>query len=218
MKFSTFDLAIDALRIIAENEERAHDAGIEIQGLTDPMINALMAVVEECYAGYCGQDIGYFCWELDFGRKWRPGRVTDCYGRDVRMSNVRELYEHLEHEKNFKTEWSYPGDGRIVGHGRYKGMDYFLFWNDSWWCAYVDVTGTQYHDIDYNKINELTCHGGLTFSSPYLGIDEYHSNDEKRWYLGWDYAHLGDDDITANDALVIEKEIVEFIKQLEVNN
>lgn len=213
MKYKTFELAIEALRTIARNEERARLGGVEIEKLTQPMIDALMAIVEEDYRG---QDIGYFCWELDFGELWEPGKVTDHYGRDVKMSTVRELYNHLEHEKRFKTDWVYLGDGRTVGHGRHKGMDYFLFWNDSWWCAYVDVTGTQYHGVNYDDLKELKCHGDLSYSESYLAIDDEHSMGEDRWYLGWDYAHMGDKDIDLRHAASIEGEIVEFIQQLIV--
>lgn len=215
MKFSTFDLAIDALRIIAENEERARDAGIEIQALTDPMINALMAVVDECYAGYHGEDIGYFCWELDFGRKWEPGRMVDSFGRDVKLSNVRELYDHLEHNKPFKTEWNYPKDGCMIGHGRRDGVDYYLYWHSTWWCAYIDVRGTRFDGTDYDNI-DIDCHGGFTYSEPTLPSD--FKGYEQSWYIGWDYAHAGDEDITFYDFSKIEEDVWKVIDELKISH
>ena len=38
--------------------------------------------------------ISYFIYELDFGRKWKPGMVTDDFG-DVPMSSAEELYDFL---------------------------------------------------------------------------------------------------------------------------
>jgi len=215
MKFSTFDLAIDALRIIAENEERARDAGVEIQALTDPMINALMAVVDECYDGYCGEDIGYFCWELDFGHKWKPGCMTDVFGRDVKLSNVRELYDHLEHNKPFKTEWSYPKDGCIIGHGRYNGVDYYLYWHSTWWCAYIDARGTRFDGADYDNI-DIDCHGGFTYSEPTLPSD--FKGYKQSWYIGWDYAHAGDENITLYNCSKIEEDVWKVIDELKISH
>lgn len=40
-------------------------------------------------------DIDYFCWELDFGRNWKPGMIKDEDGKDVRMSTPEELYDFL---------------------------------------------------------------------------------------------------------------------------
>ena len=216
MDFGTFDLAIDALHIIAENEERARDAGIEIQGLTDPMINALMAVLDECYKGYCGQNIGYFCWELDFGKTWRPGKVTDRFGRDVKLSSVYELYDHLEHEMPFETEWDYPTDNYMVGHGRYKGMDYYLCWYGSWWCVYLDVTGTPFHGLQYDAI-DLDCHGGLTYSDQWVNTIDGKERDPYSWFIGWDYAHMGDRGLTMRDFAKIEQDAKDVIEQLIIN-
>lgn len=39
--------------------------------------------------------ISYFCFELDFGRKWKEGCITDNDGKEIRLSNAKELYEHL---------------------------------------------------------------------------------------------------------------------------
>jgi len=39
--------------------------------------------------------IGYFCYELNFGRDWREGCITDADGKDVRLSTIEELYKEL---------------------------------------------------------------------------------------------------------------------------
>lgn len=40
--------------------------------------------------------INYFCFDLDFGRKWKPGKVS-AKGNDIRLSTPEELYDHLVH-------------------------------------------------------------------------------------------------------------------------
>lgn len=41
------------------------------------------------------ETVDYFIWELEFGKEWTPGRVTDKEGNDVRLSTIRELYDFL---------------------------------------------------------------------------------------------------------------------------
>lgn len=44
--------------------------------------------------------IGYFCWELDMGKKWHPGMVVDADGKDIPLSTVQELYQLLVNNFN----------------------------------------------------------------------------------------------------------------------
>ena len=39
--------------------------------------------------------IGYFCYELDFGRKWKPGCVEDKNGNDVVLATINDLWALL---------------------------------------------------------------------------------------------------------------------------
>ena len=41
--------------------------------------------------------ISYFCWELDFGREYKPGTVTDN-GKDVPLATIDDLWEVLNEE------------------------------------------------------------------------------------------------------------------------
>ena len=40
-------------------------------------------------------DIGYFCYERDYGRDWPAGCYTDAEGNDVDLSDAGKLYDHL---------------------------------------------------------------------------------------------------------------------------
>ena len=42
-----------------------------------------------------GEELRYFCFEIDFGRKWKPGMVTDK-GRDIDLSSSAKLYDYLQ--------------------------------------------------------------------------------------------------------------------------
>ena len=39
--------------------------------------------------------IGYFCYEIEFGRKWEPGCVTDKDGNDVALASIDDLWAVL---------------------------------------------------------------------------------------------------------------------------
>ena len=54
--------------------------------------------------------------------------------------------------------------------------------------AYIGIKeGHPLYGVNYSDIT-LDCHGGLTFSM--MGDDKYYP--EGYWWIGWDYAHLGD--------------------------
>lgn len=40
-------------------------------------------------------DIGYFCYELDFGKKWHEGMVLDENGNDIPLKDASDLYDLL---------------------------------------------------------------------------------------------------------------------------
>lgn len=40
--------------------------------------------------------IDYFCWELDFGKKWYPGCIIDSDGTNIKLSTPEELWEAIK--------------------------------------------------------------------------------------------------------------------------
>ena len=43
-----------------------------------------------------GDMIDYFCWELDFGKKWYPGCITEMDGTEIKLSTPEELWEAIK--------------------------------------------------------------------------------------------------------------------------
>lgn len=41
-----------------------------------------------------GTDLDYYCYELDFGRKWKPGMIT-IDGKDIPCRNAEELWNMI---------------------------------------------------------------------------------------------------------------------------
>lgn len=70
------------------------------------------------------------------------------------------------------------------------GFEYFIVSYGTHPCCYIKIP--EDHELfgkDYDEISDMgcvSCHGGLTYSESKL-LDE-----EEGWYIGWDYAHLGD--------------------------
>ena len=44
--------------------------------------------------------ISYFCFELDYGRKWKEGIITEQNGEDINLSSPELLYDYLISENN----------------------------------------------------------------------------------------------------------------------
>lgn len=82
--------------------------------------------------------------------------------------------------------------------------------------GYVAIPkGHELYHIDYNDIS-ICCHGGLTYSRPYL-VDQ---NDEDTWWIGFDTGHYGDgyDYDVAIDLFKDYPETVEQINRIKELN
>lgn len=64
----------------------------------------LLEIMFDCYSSAGYGDISYFCYELDFGKKWKPGMVTDQDKDgneiDVDFSSAEKLWEYLNNNNN----------------------------------------------------------------------------------------------------------------------
>ena len=88
------------------------------------------------------------------------------------------------------------GSGRTecLALGIYRGFQYAVYNNrGSHPCGYVNISGHENELIgdpeatyDFEHFYWLDCHGGVTYAESYLG------NFAGGYWIGWDYAHLGD--------------------------
>ena len=79
----------------------------------------------------------------------------------------------------------------ILDEGIYKNYHYAIVSFGSHPCAYIELPkGHKYYGKDYDDI-PIDCHGGLTYSSEGIlpSSSIYHRDG---YWIGWDYAHLGD--------------------------
>ena len=95
-------------------------------------------------------------------------------------------------EMVYQKNWT--PDNRVIDmldKGIYKGYHYAIVSFGSHPCAYIELPkGHKYYGKDYDDI-PIDCHGGLTYSSEGLlpSSNDYHRDG---YWIGWDYAHLGD--------------------------
>lgn len=75
------------------NEDSGGD--LDFQGLGLSLESTVVMLLEEIMKDI-SEDISYFCWELDFGHKWKPGMVTDKNGDDIDFSTAEKLYDYLQ--------------------------------------------------------------------------------------------------------------------------
>lgn len=77
----------------------------------------------------------------------------------------------------------------VIKKGTYKNYNWIITscgWHP---CAYVEIPkGDRLYELDYTDtdMDSIDCHGGVTFT------DYRDFGFGKKYYLGWDYAHLGD--------------------------
>ena len=83
-------------------------------------------------------------------------------------------------------------------------------------CGYVAVPKTHpYYGKDYNDLDHIAVHGGLTFSG-------HHTDDEDVWWFGFDTGHYGDlvpgligcEDGAVRDVDFVRNECIQLARQL----
>lgn len=82
--------------------------------------------------------------------------------------------------------YEYTGKHEILFSGNYEGYNFYIISiGGNHPCAYVEIKEhMDYHDLE----DEIECHWGLTYSG---SLNHILGNDN-RWFIGWDYAHIGD--------------------------
>lgn len=63
--------------------------------LEDIVVTLLEEIFQCTIDEHVGSDISYFIYDLDFGKKWKPGLITDKDGNDVDYSTAEKLYDYL---------------------------------------------------------------------------------------------------------------------------
>lgn len=86
-----------------------------------------------------------------------------------------------------------PENIDTLDEGIYMNFHYAIISLGSHPCAYVELPREhKYHGLEYDDI-PIECHGGLTYSSnDGIVFPKENENHKDGFWIGWDYAHLGD--------------------------
>lgn len=86
-----YNKKIDAIQTVLE--ENCEDSVFWPPSLQNDLINVLKNAFndDDDYGGM----IEYFIYDLEFGKQWRPGVVTDENNKDIKMQTPEELYDYL---------------------------------------------------------------------------------------------------------------------------
>ena len=88
---------------------------------------------------------------------------------------------------------------------------------DNWYTGYVGIPeGHPLYEMDYGDIDNLNyfnVHGGWTYSESHL------EEDNSRWFIGFDTAHVFDDETTKTEEFVLTElhRIVDEMEEKYVN-
>lgn len=92
-------------------------------------------------------------------------------------------------------EMIYSKDNKIelLYNSIYEGVHFYIISYGTHPCAYIEVPRNHpYYGKGYLELDKIfIVHGGFTYAKDFLRL----SNGVKlvsSWFLGWDYAHLGD--------------------------
>lgn len=100
-----------------------------------------------------------------------------------------KMYEHFGFKFDTKPkemEYKDHRDYECICEGRYKDYHFAIINLGFHPCAYVKVpVANPYYGKVYNQLDDIVCHGGITYSRDYLG-------NKSGWWIGWDYAHADD--------------------------
>ena len=101
----------------------------------------------------------------------------------IKTININQKYKDMIYEKDRKRD--------VLLDGKFKGYRFIILNLGTHPTAYIEIPignklfGKDYEEIYRSGLN-LDVHGGLTYSRKNL------LEDEESWFIGWDYAHLGD--------------------------
>ena len=89
-----YNRKIDAIQTVLE--ENCEDAIFFLPSLWGDLINVIKDAFndEDEYGGM----IEYFIYDLEFGKQWKPGIITDINNKDIKMQTPEELYDYLVNE------------------------------------------------------------------------------------------------------------------------
>ena len=101
ISYEDFENYIIALRNTYDFENGLMDLSWKYNGdlgicLLPNCASHLFTLLEQCMGDTENGWISYFCYELDFGRDWKPGMITDIDGNDIKLQTIKNLFDYIQ--------------------------------------------------------------------------------------------------------------------------
>ena len=107
----------------------------------------------------------------------------------MEVKKILKIMNNFEYKK--MKYYSERIEREILCEGEYKGYKFYILNFGTHPTAYIKIPPqNKLFFKDYDDIDNIDVHGGLTYSENYLFITE--DKKIKGWFIGWDYAHYGD--------------------------
>lgn len=93
-----FIKTVNELRDLKNIYDNINDAGRKLeffQIYNCEYEDVIFSVLQEVFKDEANDWIGYYFYELDFGKKWCEGNVTDKEGNDIPLKTAENLYDIL---------------------------------------------------------------------------------------------------------------------------
>lgn len=97
-----FVSTINSLKEFNDYIDKLYELNIDIINV-EPIMNLASNIVnllENLCDDFKTRWISYFCYELNFGKKWESGTVTDENGNDIKLATIEDLYEFVKENMN----------------------------------------------------------------------------------------------------------------------
>ena len=95
------EIFIDAVKTLKEMNDTEiqifETLKIEPEWVCGEWIYSYFKLIQKIIKPYDESDwLGYFCYELNFGERWKPGTITEEDGIDIKLQTPEDLYEVLK--------------------------------------------------------------------------------------------------------------------------
>lgn len=100
MTFDTFSETLEALENYDNFYQACYDNGISLADCNalSNLESAVVKILEETLNDVDGW-VAYWCWDLDFGRDWHEGIVTEADGTDICLETMEDLWDLVKGDK-----------------------------------------------------------------------------------------------------------------------
>lgn len=99
----TSDLTDKVNHLFRESRERIEGDFLDGNALSISHESLVVKLLETIMEDF-GEWIGYYIYELDYGRKYVPGCITDADGTDIELDTAEKLYDFLVSEQNYRKQ------------------------------------------------------------------------------------------------------------------